>query len=233
MLEKVKQSSITDEVVKQIIRLIKEGKLKPGDKLPNEIELMKDLNVGRSTIREAKRVLTSKQLLESHQGRGTFIREIEFDEILDQDVLDVLFMNDNILEPLYETREILETETSVLAAKRAEDTDIKKIEEALQRMKKSENETELYERGLKFHMSIAKASRNPVLIQIYFIVLNSLRNNQRFIYEVNISEEINIHSQILDAIKKHDIDQTRAIMKEHFDYVRFKTKKNIKSKVGK
>lgn len=229
MLVRVKQSSVTDEVVKQIICLIKEGKMKPGDKLPNELELMRNLNVGRSTIREAKRVLMSKQLLESHQGRGTFIRELEFDEILDQDVLDVLFMNDNILEPLYETREILETETAVLAAIRAEDTDIRKMEEALQRMKESENENQLYERGFKFHMSIAKASRNPILMQIYFITLKSLRNNQRFIYEIVIPDEIAIHSQILDAIIKRDIEQTRVIMKKHFDYVRFKTK----SKVGK
>jgi GntR family transcriptional repressor for pyruvate dehydrogenase complex len=219
-LQKVNLTTAADEVVKQIIGLIKEGKIKPGDKLPSELELMKMLNVGRSTIREAKRVLVSKNLLESTPGRGTFIKELDLDEVWDPDVLQLALQGNVNLDSLYEAREILETETSVLAAQRATKEDIRKMEAALERMKASSSPDELYEHGFPFHMAVAKASHNDVLIKIHKIILAMLRQAQPTKYQVDIPEEIRIHTEIFEAVRAHDAAGTRRAIAEHFDYVR-------------
>ncbi|MCM3760603.1 FadR family transcriptional regulator [Alkalihalobacillus oceani] len=219
MIVEIKTSTAAQEVTKQILRLIKEGKLKKGDKLPNEMELMKKLNVGRSTVREAKQILITRNFLEVSPGRGTYIKEIDFDSILDEDVLEALFQDNNVLSSVYETRDILETETAIRAAKRATEKDLNNIYNSLKMMKNAKDKEELFHRGQTFHMSIAKASQNPVLIRFYYIILKLLQNNQLPNYKVNIAKEIEIHENIFEAIKSKDISKTKEAIRNHFDYV--------------
>ncbi len=64
---------LSEKVAKDIQQMIKENGLGPGDKLPNELEMMTLINVGRSTIREAIKILVSMGMLEVRRGRGTFV----------------------------------------------------------------------------------------------------------------------------------------------------------------
>ncbi|WP_041808408.1 FadR/GntR family transcriptional regulator [Evansella cellulosilytica] len=226
MLQKITTLTAKEEVIKQLITLIKDGKLKPGDKLPNEKELMEKLSVGRSTIREAKQVLISKNILESYPGKGTFIKDLEFDVILDEDVLDAILKEDDVLYSLYEAREIIDIETAVLAAQRATDDDISKITHALQLMKEAMDEDELFEQGLHFHMAICKASHNPILIRLYYLILKLLRKNQYSKYVINMQDEIRIHEDIVIALKEKCVNKTREAVNAHFNYVRESSKEN-------
>ena len=68
-----KRESTVDIVVNNIKKLLIERKLKPGDRLPNEVEISEAMNVSRGSVREALRILTAFGLVESRVGTGTYI----------------------------------------------------------------------------------------------------------------------------------------------------------------
>ncbi|MCD6473102.1 FadR family transcriptional regulator, partial [Candidatus Aerophobetes bacterium] len=79
IFKEVTSVRLYENVIKQIVNLIKNNELKPGDKLPSERELAEKLSIGRASLREAFRVLESRGLIKSRPGRGRFVREIKKD----------------------------------------------------------------------------------------------------------------------------------------------------------
>ena len=75
-LEPIEQSTMTEQVANRLVKLLSNGDLKPGDKLPPERELAKRLNVGRTTVREALKLLTLSGLLEARRGDGTYSQSL-------------------------------------------------------------------------------------------------------------------------------------------------------------
>src|SRR4051794_24398314 len=102
----VDRSGLADQAVAQIERLIIEGRLEPGQKLPPERELGAKLGVSRPTLREAIRALTAMGLLESRQGDGTFVLDFEARPLLRPARL--LLARKGGLDWLFEVREVLE-----------------------------------------------------------------------------------------------------------------------------
>ena len=131
MLEPIKRSRLYEDVIKQIMNLIKNGILKPGDQLPTERELSEQLKVSRTSIREALRSMEMAGFLESRVGAGggTYIKEVTIDSIISPFADMLSIHNVSVLE-LLEVRLILETEVARLAALRRTEDDLIEIDGA-------------------------------------------------------------------------------------------------------
>lgn len=161
----VSRKPLVDEVVKQLQSKISSGDIKPGDKIPTEPELMELFNVGRSTIREAVRVLVHAGLLEKKQGFGTYLKHT--DSI--QEPLDNRLRRADILE-VYEVRQMMELEIAKLAAMRRDEDDLRIIKEHLDTRNKAldNNDIENYiASDIQFHIAVAIATKNSVVIDLY------------------------------------------------------------------
>src|SRR3990170_281010 len=156
-----KSRSIPEVVLEQIQKLIAEGKLQPGDHLPSEMDLAEQFGVGRSSIREAMRVLQLVGVVEVIQGKGTFVREpgilplmVDWSRIAEM----------GIIAEVMEARQFMEVLLAQLAAERATDEDVEALRVALARSQDSlGNIDNSVEAGVNFHLALADAGHNQVL----------------------------------------------------------------------
>lgn len=125
MFTPIKNTKVYEQVINQIKEMIQDGTLKKGDKLPSERDLVEQLHVSRTSIREALRVLEIVGIVECKQGEGNFIRTNFNDTLLEP--LSIMFMlNDCKLEEIFELRKVIEIETAALSAERITDEELKK-----------------------------------------------------------------------------------------------------------
>jgi GntR family transcriptional repressor for pyruvate dehydrogenase complex len=221
MLNRIERVSATDAVVEQLISLVRSGDLRPGDKLPSEVELMEALGVGRSTLREAKRVLISLGLVEAHPGRGSFVMELGPDDAINREIVSLLIADEHIMA-LYEARALLEVQISGLAAQRATDEDLAELELALDRVGEAAAAGEgVYDLAMEFHLILVKAAHNPVLVTLYQPISTLLQEHQRPIYERLSDPEVELrqHREILASVRRRDSALAQDTMRRHLEYV--------------
>src|SRR4030066_400641 len=132
MFKSVKHVKVSDEIVNQVKTLISEGRLKPGDRLPPERELVKEFGVSRPSLREALNSLVTLGFLEV-KGKRTYIKSVASESMLDP--LSLLIKTDTQkIFDLIEVRKAIETWGAFLAAQRATEEDIKRLENILEQM---------------------------------------------------------------------------------------------------
>lgn len=229
MLKEAKSYTAVEDIVNQISQLIISGKYKARDRIPGEIELMEMFKVGRSSIREAKKILSTKGLVESYPGKGTFVKEVSMNEIVNGDALKLL-LSDQI-QDLYEMRKIIEVPMMKLAIQRATEKDIEKVRESLNDMKNAMSNQEEWTRvGIEFHMRISEASHNQVIIKMYNIIASMLHEYQTPFYKENknLDEEFKIHEEIYKCILERNESIVEEVMDRHFNYVGEVTNETLK-----
>src|SRR5436853_3007688 len=131
-LEPIKRRKIYAEVACQSHRLIEDGRLKPGDRLPPERDLAETFGVSRTSVRDAIRVLEMRGLVEPRHGEGTIVREVPIDAIVSP-LADALAMSKNLTADLFDMRKMLEPPLARAAALRASDEDLTSLEAILER----------------------------------------------------------------------------------------------------
>lgn len=196
--------SLVDQVAQKIIQLIIDENINEGEKIPNEYELATLLGVGRNSIREAIRLLISRNILEVRRGVGTFV--CSKCGVVD-DPLGFAFIKDKkkLVDDLMEIRYIIEPRIAALAADRATDEEIQEIEKLC-------NETEeLILKGLphlqkdqEFHTAIAKSCGNQAMEMLIPIIHQSIGAFIDATHSKVLNETIITHREILSAIKNHD-----------------------------
>ncbi|MBE9389005.1 FadR family transcriptional regulator [Vagococcus salmoninarum] len=186
-----------------------------GERLANEFELAEELKVGRNTIREAIKLLASKNIVEIRRGKGTFVSERPG---LIDDPLGLSFLSNQafLSADLLEVRQIIEPAIAKLAARNRTSENIDDmlasclaVEEAIALGK---NHTE---EDMLFHTAIAKGTQNQVIPNLIPIIHSSI---SAFIEETNNvlkQETITTHREILAAIKSGSEEQAEEAMKEH------------------
>lgn len=220
-----KGKSLAEQVADRISEMIKEQTLIVGQKLPNEFELAGVLNVGRGTVREAVKLLVSRNVLEIQRGRGTFVKQSP--GVVD-DPLGFNYMKDKyrLAQDLLEMRMVLEPQIAELAAIRATDEDIKEIEELCDEVEKMILEGVPHlTKDVEFHARIAGSTRNQVMPAIIPIITKGV---SYFVEITNYSldkETIETHRQITNAIAAHDPLAAKAAMSQHLIYNRDRMKK--------
>ena len=207
-----------EEVVKDLYRLIDEEQLKAGDKLPPERVLMEQLDVSRNVLREAFRVLESRGVIISHQGKGRFLRKqshlSESTESLSRNLERCSMME------AYEVRQLLEVKGVEMIIRNATQRDIDDLESAYTALEKRFRETGKTEGEFKLHKLYAAKTGSVFMTQTLEIVLNAIFDMMygKFsdvLEAVSGEEELESHRQIIQAIRKRDTETAGKLMYEH------------------
>lgn len=160
----MKRINLSDKVIAALKSDIVSGKLKKGTKIPSEPELMERYEVGRSTIREAIKTLAISGILKVQQGSGTFVASKIKEETLAQRLRRADF------EEINTVRSLLEKEIVKLACLNRTEEDLAAMQNHLVQRKKAidtDQQQKCTDADIAFHVSIAKASKNKVLIDLY------------------------------------------------------------------
>ena len=198
-------------VIQEILKNLKSGDLKPGDKLPTEREMSQMLGVGRSSIREAVKGLVLMGYLEASQGKGTFVRNDVADSTLSYANLQNVMAAENIFD-LMELRQIVECKAVGLAANRASTEDMGRIIQALDQMKACRQDIKtFYDPDFNFHMAIADATHNKMICEIMRLIVEKAHEQyEKFIPDQLCPPEqaIQTAEQIVTSLSNGD-DKTQ------------------------
>jgi len=222
ILEKIVIENPVDIIISQIRSLISSGEIKPGEKLPPERKLAIQLGVSRSQVRDALSKLEFYGILKTRPQSGTVVSGIgigAFEGL----ITDVLKFEESEFHSLVETRVILETQATRLAAKRRTADDIISMSNALKAYENRLMRGEVaIEEDLNFHIKIAEASKNEVLKSLMMIITPDIVKsfiNLKVCDKVNNQRTIEEHRQILDHIKDQDEKGAFKAMRNHLDEV--------------
>jgi len=219
----IRTSRLYEQIVQQIEESILKGTLKPGDQLPAERDLAQRFGVSRTAVREAVKALREKGLVEAYSGRGTFITSGTSQAIRQSlDMMMKIGPTDGSIH-LAEVRAVLEPEIAALAATRAEEQHIAAMREAFEVMDRSRQDPVAFiEADLDFHLALAEAAANPLILSLIDPIVGLLREQRMRIFHVEGGPERGQyhHKRILDAVMQRDIEKARAAMRAHLQQVR-------------
>lgn len=211
-----KRNRLADQVVGQIRDLVAEGTYSVGDRLPNETELSELFGVGRSTIREAMRVLSNRGLVDVRHGDGTYVAARAMRESLDER------LGRAELDDIYEARSVLESALSVLAARRRDAKDVAAMRKCLKQREAAirAGDVAAYANAdFAFHLAIAKAAKSPALLEVYESFVQSVQPRLESATTADYirNERDPLHAALCDAIADGDVTETRRLVRSHLN----------------
>ena len=219
-LEAIPRARVYSEVARQLQGRIV-NKLKPGDMLPPERELMKRFRVSRSSIRDAIRSLAAVGLLEPRQGVGTIVRELSSDAVVSP-VASVLLQKRKVIHELLDVRMILEPPLARRAARHATAEQIAEMEAILDRQEEKLRDAEsTTEEDSAFHYAIALAADNSVMLKLVRVLMDLLRESRERALQVGGRQRKSLagHRRLLTAIKQGDAAAAEAAMRRHLSEI--------------
>ena len=223
MYKTVQSFRLYEQIVHQIEDSICKGILKPGDQLPAEPELAQQFSVSRTAVREAIKVLREKGLAEPYSGRGTFVTNGTAQSIRQSFDLLIKIGQPESAARLVEVREILEPEIAALAATRAEETHFAAMRDAIGVMDGALEEADTFiEADNDFHLALAEAAANPLILSLIDSIVGLLREQRMGIFRSNKGGARGQfhHKRILAAVERHDPEAARDAMRAHLEQVR-------------
>ena len=217
VLQPVRSAQTTEQVVARVYELIKIDSLKPGDRLPPERELAKQLGISRPALRAGLSSLISMGVLQSRQGSGTYI--VDGPPALDSEPLRLLAeLHGFSYEHMFETRSVLEVGAAGLAAERATGEQLATMAEEVTEMFAALKDPQLFlVHDVAFHRAVAAASGNPTLATLVEMVSAILYARRRDTIERahDFNEALELHRRIYRAIRSHKPDDAREAMRDH------------------
>jgi len=224
----MKKSRISDDVAHKLETMILEGILKPGEKLPAERKLADKFEVSRPTLREAIKKLTAKNLLLSRQGGGTYVCERLTTSLTDP-LLEVFHERPETRYDLLEVRHALEGLAAYYAALRRTDAHKQIIQDRYDTMMERHGESDPRDEAnadTEFHMAIAEAADNVVLLHIMRGLFTLLRDSISFSHDKlytkpGVFEALKQqHYALMSAVVGGRADQAREAAHEHLVFVK-------------
>lgn len=213
-------STLQKEIIGRIRDLIVFKNLEPGDKLPSERVLSERFEVTRNNLRDAIQRLEFYGILQSIPQSGTFIANIGRTAM--QGMLnDILSLNTPDFKSLVETRILLELKTVELAALRRTNEDLEQIRATLNAYNKNIlGQKDALEEDLLFHLAIARASKNDVMINFMLIITPEIITNfEKYSVcdELESTSRISEHENIYQAIENKDSERAKEMMRLHLN----------------
>jgi GntR family transcriptional regulator, transcriptional repressor for pyruvate dehydrogenase complex len=221
--EAIRPERLYTKIVEQIQRRILTGELKVGDHLPPERDLAEQFQVSRSAVREAVKALSEKGLVEIRAGRGTFITNGTTQAVRSSLNMMLKIGQPDATQDIVEVREIFEPEIAALAAKRARQDNITAMQAAVKTMDLNMQSAENYiEADLDFHLALAEASNNAIVLALIDSFVDLLREQRMriFIVEGGPQRGQFHHKRILEAVIAHHAEAAREEMRRHLRQVR-------------
>jgi GntR family transcriptional regulator, transcriptional repressor for pyruvate dehydrogenase complex len=220
--ESTAHSQLTMQVVEHVRSLIARGEVKPGDRLPPERDLARQLKISRSSLRAGIGFLSAMGVLKSRHGAGTFVSSGP--PALDSSSLTVLGALHNFLPwQMFEARIVLESNIAALAAERATDEHLAELAEEVAEMYASLGDPQEYLiHDVRFHRTIARAAGNPILAALMETITANLYDNRSktVAHSVDLKESAELHREIYRAIRSHNPHHARATMEHHLNLAR-------------
>lgn len=211
-MARAKASTVTDGVVDYLTEAISSGQWKPGDRLPSEAQLCSQLGVSRITVRSAIGRLSALGLVESQQGKGSFVCAPSMSLSIP-----LLPMQNADRLSVFEFRKIIESESAALAAIRASSADVRAMEDSIMGMERDLSDKEVAHYDMEFHTLVAQASGNEVIQHVF----RMMQETYAKMFEHNVSKRgaagAEYHRRILLAIQTRDMDAARQHMLDHLD----------------
>ena len=207
--------SLSAAVEERIIQIIKENELQPGDRLDTEMELARRLGVGRGTVREAIKGLVSRNILVVRQGSGTFLAPRPG---VADDPLGLTFAKQDrrLALDLLDVRLILEPEIAAMAADRATEQEIKRLEGQCAKVERFiRGERPYQQEDVEFHRCIALASHNQVVGTLVPVIHSTARLNIDLTRNELKENTLRCHRELVNAIRRHDPQGARYTMILH------------------
>ena len=222
MYKVVQALRLYEQIVQQIEDSILKGDLKGGKQLPAERDLAQQFGVSRTAVREAMKTLREKGLVEAYAGRGTFVTNGTSQAIRQSLDLMIRINQQEGLANLAELRLVLEPEIAGLAAVRIEEQLLSTMREAVAVMDRSLHDPDAYvEADLDFHLALAEAAGNPLILSLLDSIVGLLREQRSRIFLVDGGPERGQfhHKRILAAILQGDPEAAREAMRAHLQQV--------------
>jgi GntR family transcriptional repressor for pyruvate dehydrogenase complex len=217
------RDTLTERTLQQLIGWLKKGTFKPGSKLPSQNELVQQLGISRTGVREALQVMAALNLIEIRPGLGCFVKKVATEYIINADVLAILLEKEAILEVI-EARKIIEASTAALAAERASEQDFWLMEDKLSGIERAiEREESVAGIAPEFHIAVARATHNPVLAKLV-ISFNGLMAKAGELVEATVEDvaafkrhELTSHRELYKVIRKGEPTRATQAMIEHIE----------------
>jgi GntR family transcriptional repressor for pyruvate dehydrogenase complex len=221
LVEPVRRSRLSNQIVLQLCDLIREGRLRPSDRLPAERQLADQLQVSRTSVREALRTMEMAGLIESHHGGGTYVRNaIAWDAVSPLALL--LQTTSDSIGDLWEVRLIVEPEIAARAALRATDEDLGALAAILERQELALDHVDVsFNVDRDFHSALAKVSHNAVAVRVVELIGSLLASGRRH-FVTSPERRLNAlvrHREVLHAFRERLPDEARSAMLRHLQEV--------------
>ncbi|WP_347488858.1 FadR/GntR family transcriptional regulator [Desulfoscipio sp. XC116] len=220
MFERIgRNNTLQNKVAEYISKLIEQGKIKSGDRLPTERDMAEKFGVSRTVVRDAVKTLAGIGVLEVRHGVGIFVATPDSQHIAKQ-LSGLLYNNQDTINNLIEVRMVLETAVAGWAAKRHSKEDLKNMAENLkshEEIIKTGDLIAIGEIDRGFHLLLANSSKNPVAIRLMQNLLDLLQvsSRQTLTIEGRIKQSIEEHYDIYEAINEKDKQKAQEKMKVH------------------
>lgn len=236
---KVKQERLSDVIVRQLESLILEGVLQPGERLPPERELAQQLDVSRPSVREALQRLEASGLVETRHGGGTFVRDA-FGESITDPLADLFQRHPEAVMDFVEFRHTLDGIVAYYAALRGTDEDRELLTQrfrAIEAAHSKDDFAEEAERDAEFHVAIAEASHNIVLLHVVRNLLEMLRRdivfNRTLLYSRRDARDrlLEQHRAIYECLMNRDAEGARTAAQTHMRQVEERLREERRAEV--
>lgn len=212
------KQTLGEIAAQDLLKMVREKKYVPGDKLPTEMELSEALGVGRNTVREALRILVSRNIVTIRQGAGTFMSEKNG---IPDDPLGFSMVTDRrkLTKDLMQIRLILEPPIAALAAQNATDEEVIQLEKILVEIEKLAHERKEYaKKDSEFHAWIAICSHNEVMSNLVPVITEGIRVFASVVKETEYDQTLVSHRAIYQAIAEGDVLGAQEAMTFHLMY---------------
>lgn len=211
---------LSDRIVKQIEHWIESGEVNPGDKLPSVRELCELFDVGRSAVRDAITTLKGKGLVNVKHGEGTFICHFDLSTLFHG----LLLADEKDISQLFGVRKVLEVGIAENAAIHHRTQNLKEMKDAIEKLQSVET-MKAWESDYDFHIAIAKATQNEMLVQLMQTISASTQKAMMdchliILSDVQLTKTVfEQHLAIYKAIKGGLAQEARERMFLHLTFV--------------
>ena len=214
-----KRLSLSYDVANSIVEKIRSGEFKAGTRIPSEFELAEEFSVSRGTVREAVKLLVSKNVLEIRRAKGTFVKETPG---ASDDPLGLAFMGDEekMTRDLFELRVLLECYAAKTAALNASAEQIVQMKEFADKIDESAGDNTACTRyDIELHKCIAESSGNSAISTVLPVIRTSMENFNSMDFERRWDIVNAGHRAIITAIEMRNPMLAEAETVKHLSYV--------------
>jgi GntR family transcriptional repressor for pyruvate dehydrogenase complex len=217
----VRKTRLFEGVAQQIQRIIVDGGLKPGDRLPPERLLAEQFAVSRSSVRDAIRTLELAGLVVPRQGDGTVVADVSPEAVV-MPIASVLLRKRELIAELLDVRKMIEPALAARAAARVSAEEIARLEDILRRQREKTLRGEsAVEEDSEFHYHIALGAKNSVVRSVLDVLMRLLRETRARSLQTRGRPQRSLagHQRILDAIKRRDPEAAERAVRQHVEEI--------------